>query len=67
MAPIEKAEQLCERYSILGKQLYSFDTCKQCALIAVDEILKIVSSDESAIIVELPYWKQVKNELIQLL
>ena len=39
MTPQEKAEKLCERYSLLGKQLYSFDTCKECALIAIDEII----------------------------
>lgn len=33
------------------------DNAKQCALIAVNEILVVVGSDESAIIVQLQYWQ----------
>jgi hypothetical protein len=36
---------------------------KKCALIAVDEILEIVKSDDSALIVELPYWEEVRKEI----
>ena len=36
---------------------------KTCALIAVDEILEIVKSDDSALIVELPYWEEVRKEI----
>lgn len=35
--PHEMAEELCENFSILGKEIYS---CKKCALITVNEILK---------------------------
>jgi hypothetical protein len=69
MTPKEKAEELVKLYynsinpnapdyfSISWKQ------AKQCALIAVDEILEIVSSDESMLITELQYWQQVKQEI----
>jgi hypothetical protein len=36
---------------------------KKYALIAVDEILEIVKSDDSALIVELPYWEEVRKEI----
>jgi hypothetical protein len=39
---------------------------KKCALIAIDEILEIVKSDDSALIVELPYWQEVKQEIEKL-
>lgn len=35
------------------------------SLIAVEEIIEIVGSDETAIIVELPFWQEVKNELLK--
>lgn len=42
------------------------NNAKDCALIAVDEILEIVTSDNSALIVELPYWQEVKTEIEKL-
>jgi hypothetical protein len=39
---------------------------KQCALIAVNKIIEIIESDESAIIVQLQYWKEVKTEIEKL-
>lgn len=35
------------------------------SLIAVEEIIEIVGSDETAIIVELPFWQEVKQELLK--
>jgi len=39
---------------------------KLCALICINEIIEIVSSDDSAIIVELQYWQEVKSEIEKL-
>jgi len=65
MTPQEKAEELCEKYSRLGKQLYSYDTCKKCALIAVelrlegDFIFSSIEYGEDS----MEYWEQVKKEI----
>ena len=78
MTPKEKAGQLvikmyqplpASKEAVKGKEhLYynQWNAAKQCALIAVNEILEIVRSDESAIIVELQFWEEVKKELSKL-
>jgi hypothetical protein len=70
MTTTEKAKELVEKFECIvatASDKWSVkDEAKRCALIAVDEILEIVSSDESAIIVELQYWQQVKEEIEQL-
>ena len=76
MTPKQKAEQLFEKYyrlfnnfpnyqyvienlnTIQDEKLY---TSKQCALIAVDEILKICV--DSLGLTELDYWQDVKEEI----
>jgi hypothetical protein len=35
------------------------------SLIAVEEIINVCSEDESAIITQLQYWQEVKNELLK--
>lgn len=61
MTANEKAEELFNSFSGDGYYLImSQDTAKQCALIAVDEIIDLVihidvDSEE--------YWKQVKQEI----
>ena len=63
MTPKEKAEELVYRFMQpidgLHKYPMCFDTAKQCALIAVDEIIKIGS-----VIVDYntrDYWQEVKK------
>ena len=66
MTPKEKAEELVNK---LLESLYDngslsfkrilFAKAKQCALIAVDEILSIGC-------VEVPYWHEVKQEILKL-
>jgi hypothetical protein len=74
MTPKEKAEELVERFSeyshtefIYYKGGYQLDTqiqnAKQCALIAVDEILKLVSDDLDLYYKDCIYWEEVKTEL----
>ena len=59
MTPREKAEEITLLYYNLGKHLYvPMSFAKQCALIAVDEILNtdIFSTTET-------YYKKVKKEI----
>ena len=72
MTPKEKAEELTGRYAIKSYQLklgISFDFDKQCALIAVDEILCALSdlccqsSGSEIIEPEIDYWQEVKKEI----
>jgi hypothetical protein len=70
MTPKEKARELVEKFRL---NVLDYEGCsinehkaKQCALIAVDEILEIVASDDSAIIVELQFWQEVKKEIEKL-
>lgn len=61
MTPKEKAQELfCKFYLVkdaTGFVKITIHEAKQCALIAVDEILKEVD------IYELQFWQQVKNEI----
>ena len=71
MTPKEKAEELFDKFRVKvhdrdGTSAMNGFEAKQCALIAVDEILEIVKSDDSALIVELPYWQDVKQEIEKL-
>ena len=62
MTPKEKAEEITLLYYNLGKHLYvPISFAKQCALIAVDEILNtdIFSTTET-------YYKKVKKEIEKL-
>jgi hypothetical protein len=60
----KKADELVERFWIYAaaNQKGSWKNAIQCAIICVEEILVVVESDESAIIVELQYWQSVLNE-----
>jgi hypothetical protein len=75
MTPQEKAKELFNKYE---KKLmydynnyhykYNLEHCKQCALIAVDEILDIglgFMHDETAWNIE-KYWQEVKKEILNL-
>jgi hypothetical protein len=64
MTPKEKAEELIRRFYSIGAI-----ECKQCALIAVDEILIAIpnaSDYDSRYNHELVYWQLVKEEIEKL-
>jgi hypothetical protein len=75
MTPKEKADELFWKYRpiIAGKQFVTGlvlmseakELTKQCALIAVDEILKVASfyNDSQA---EVTYWQEIKHEIEKL-
>ena len=72
MTPQEKAKDLIEKYLKLdieiGGQYDGYLTmkihdAKQCALIAVDEVINSMTVATS---VHLPYWQEVKQEIINL-
>jgi hypothetical protein len=71
-----KAKELVDKF--IDKMFYLrdgyntsevFDTSKQCALIAVDEILEELKSTEFNYDIEdlpIKYWQEVKNEIKKL-
>ena len=62
MTAKEKAKELIENYEFVYIQNYSsMREVKQCALIAVDEILKVLHTN-----IENRYWQQVKQEIEKL-
>jgi hypothetical protein len=73
MTPKEKAKELIEKYLKLdieiGGQYDGYLTmkmhdAKQCALIAVDEIINIIDAEDQFILYN--YWQQVKQEINKL-
>jgi hypothetical protein len=64
MTPKEKAKELVDKYSFVEIQHYtSMFEVKQCALIAVEEILKRNEPIQGHF---WDYWEQVKQEIINL-
>jgi hypothetical protein len=65
MTPKEKAEELVGKYVSFakGKILFqlTMESAKQCALIAVDEILGFLSYQS-----HIKYWQEVKQEIEKL-
>jgi len=61
MTPKEKAEELHNKFYKIneGVNLIYFEEAKQCALIAVDEILSVVWY----VPVDIEYWQEVKQEI----
>ncbi len=62
MTPKEKAKQLKERFE-------NALTVKDCQIVAVDEIIKLLvdlSNDNFTHLVEVMYYQQVKQELLNL-
>jgi len=57
MTPKEKAIELVDRFTFRCFECDYEGNAKQCALIAVDEILNIITFDE------LRYWQEVKQEI----
>jgi hypothetical protein len=69
MTPKEKAEELYLKFyskipSIQDEGQMQDEASKQCALIAVDEILKITWVDKFLITED--YWQEVKQEIEKL-
>ena len=68
MTPKEKAEELYNKYA----DEFNFDDTyrsyreqsKQCALIAVDEIINIIDAEDQFILYN--YWQEVKQEIDKL-
>lgn len=63
MTPKEKAEELV--YDFYGIASMSKTAAKQCALIAVDEILDVLW-DNGTTSNYYKYWQEVKNEIEKL-
>jgi len=62
MTPKEKAKELIDKYEFVYIQNYtSMFEVKQCALIAVDELLLLVTYQPT-----IDYWNEVKQEIINL-
>ena len=61
MSPKQKAEELVRKYYTFGlnnpAQSFSWYECKECALIAVDEILDYIQEEDNW------YWQDVKQEI----
>jgi len=70
MTPKEKAKELVDKYSnpfdrngcIPPSEALLNATLKQCALIAVDEILNYLKTDGFSI--QINYWQEVKQEIL---
>jgi hypothetical protein len=58
----EKASELIVNYQLQCKSL-DYQQAKQCALIAVDEILNHHSQEQGLYRIDTYYWQQVKSEL----
>jgi hypothetical protein len=78
MRPQEKAEELLDKMYYSGryddKEDYipamAWERAKQCALIAVDEMLDSYTNEHSYGYITsdkiIPYWQEVKQEIIKL-
>ena len=64
MTEVEKAQELYFKYYMkVADGSFPENNAKQCALIAVDEILKALESDWSFMEIRQEYWQEVKQEL----
>jgi hypothetical protein len=70
MTPQEKALELYQKYETLGRDftrgVSMKEHSKQCALIAVNEILKDREEIDGMRIINDPYWIEVKQEIEKL-
>ena len=69
MTPKEKAQELFNKFfrNIMGYGPRERETAKQCALIAVDEIMKAIGWNEMELGVDRDnYWTEVKQEIEKL-
>ena len=62
MTPHEKAKELIDKmYATQGPEYgITEDEAKQCALVAVDEVLNVIDN------FEMIYWEEVKQEIEKL-
>jgi hypothetical protein len=65
MTPKEKANELFEKYYQVNKN-HDFDFAKDCALIAVFELLKDTEEIDGMRVINNPYWLEVKQEIEKL-
>ena len=65
MTPKEKAQELVNRFAPCVDTFHKgiLENAKQCALIAVDEILKSYDSKDLIYPKEVKYWEEVKQEI----
>ena len=67
MTPKEKAIELFDKFNNPDRTNYPYysHNAQQCALIAVDEILKAVDNPDEKYLMKhsLEYWNQVKQEI----
>lgn len=69
MTPKEKAFELAHKFRLLeirtsenSHMMISMDDAKQCALIAVDEIMNVIIGSYDYELEKI-YWQDVKNEI----
>ena len=65
----EKAEELVDKYYLLlqeSKGYYDLPNAKQCALIAVDEMLDELSNEDLYKKSNYIFWQEVKQEIEKL-
>ena len=63
MTPKEKAEELVDKFYPMFTNSVRDTLAKQCALIAVDEILEETMERDGMRVVNNQYWVDVKNEI----
>ena len=73
MSPKEKAEELYFKFyskipSIQDEGQMQDEASKQCALVAVDEMLEEIkdSADKEIVVLRIIYWEKVKQEIEKL-
>jgi hypothetical protein len=70
MTPKEKAKELVDKIYLVpelnGSCILTKHTAKQCALIAVDEILIIMNEEYLSGALKIEYWQEVKKEIEKL-
>lgn len=70
MTSKQKAQELFDKYMKpidgLHKYPMCFDTSKQCALIAVDEVIEALHEHHWQNRLIIDYWKEVKQEINKL-
>jgi predicted DNA-binding protein (UPF0278 family) len=73
MTPKQKAEELVDEYRLVliksntdaGEEILCTLMAKECALVAVDEILNHHSQEQGLYRIDTYYWQQVKKEIWQ--
>jgi hypothetical protein len=68
MTPQEKSKQLYNKFLryVPAEEEFEHEYAKQCALIAVDEILVVMNEEYFSDALKIEYWEQVKQEIEKL-